>query len=216
MVTAARLAETGTRTKRKGETMYGYIATGTPMVWGLVTGLVLAVLAAGALRVVPQDQRLVVFRFGRPVAVKGPGLAAVLPGADRDVRVPVGATYLDLLWLDAVTRDEVAVTVNGTGLASVTDPVAYAENPGSTSAATLAVAEAEVRAHVAGLDLVQLSRPAADDLRALSARISERTRAWGVEVTVIEFARVEVRLKADLIRWAERFAARAEQAVPGK
>ncbi|GIH25777.1 hypothetical protein Aph01nite_40870 [Acrocarpospora phusangensis] len=196
--------------------MFGYVlpaATGTPLVWGLVAGLVLAVLAAGAVRVVPLGQRLVVFRFGRPVAVKGPGLAAVLPGADRDVRVPLGATRLDLLWLDAVTRDEVAVTVNGTGLASVTDPIAYADNPASTGAATLAVAEAEVRAYVATRDLAELTRPAEDDLDGLSARISARTRRWGVEVTVIEFSRVEVRLKADLIRWAERYAARAEHAA---
>ncbi|GIH23442.1 hypothetical protein Aph01nite_17520 [Acrocarpospora phusangensis] len=120
----------------------------------------------------------------------------------------VPATYLDLLWLDAVTRDGVAVTVNGAGLASAVEP-GPSEQPSGT--ATLAVAEDEIRRYVAERDLADLSHPY--DLGDLSCRITGRTRAWGVEVTVIEFSRVEVRLKADLIRWADGFAARAKQAA---
>ncbi|MGW5259972.1 SPFH domain-containing protein [Microbispora sp. NPDC004025] len=180
--------------------------------WAVVAGVLLVVSAVAALRVVKEGERLVVFRFGRLAAVKEPGLAAVLPGADRAVRVPLGPAFLDLLWLDAVTADGVAVTVNGTGLASVRDPAAYALDPGLSESATLATTEAEIRAHVAERDLVELAQPTGESLRDLSARISRRTREWGVEVTVVDLHRVEVRLKADLVRWAEGYAARAERA----
>ncbi|MGI5159764.1 SPFH domain-containing protein [Microbispora sp. CA-102843] len=183
--------------------------------WVVMAGALLVVSAAAVLRVVREGERLVVFRFGRLAAVKEPGLAAVLPGADRAVRVPLGPAFLDLLWLDAVTADGVAVTVNGTGLASVRDPASYALDLGLSESATLAAAEAEIRAHVAERDLAELAQPTGEALRDLSARISRRTREWGVEVTVIDFHRVEVRLKADLVRWAEGYATRAEAARNG-
>jgi regulator of protease activity HflC (stomatin/prohibitin superfamily) len=189
------------------------LASGPSLAWAIAAGLVLAVLAVCAFRVVSEGERLVVFRFGRFAAVKGPGLAVALPGVDRAVRVPLDTTYVDLLWLDAVTRDGVAVTVNGAALASVGDPVSYALSRDSPSSATVAVAEAEIRGYVAECDLVELSEPSEGDLCDLSARVSDRTRDWGVDVTLIELSRVEVRLKADLIRWAEGFADRARQAA---
>ncbi len=189
------------------------LASDTSVAWAIAAGLVLAALAVCAFRVISEGERLVVFRFGRFATVKGPGLAVVLPGVDRAVRVPLGTTYVDLLWLEAVTRDGVAVTVNSTALASVEDPVSYALSRNSPNSATVAAAEAEIRGYVAERDLVELSEPSEGDLCDLSARVSHRTRDWGVEVTLIEFSRVEIRLKADLIRWAEGFAARALQAA---
>ncbi len=193
--------------------LQAYAPPGPPLAWAVAAVLVLAVLAVGAFRVVSEDERLVVFRFGRLAAVKGPGLAVVLPGVDRVVRVPLDTTYVDLLWLDAVTRDGVAVTVNGAALASVGDPVSYALSRNSPNSATLAVAETEIRGYVAERDLAELSEPSEGDLCHLSAKVSDRTRDWGVDVTLIEFSRVEVRLKADLIRWAEGFADRARKAA---
>lgn len=187
----------------------GLVAYGTSFAWALPAGLVLAVLVFFALRVVSPGERLVVFRFGRLVAVRGPGLAVVLPGVHRGVRVPMGATFVDILWLDAVTRDDVRVVVNGAALAAVRDPVSYVLHQGSPGTATVLAAEEEIRGYVAERDLAELAEPPEEDRRGLSAAISRRTREWGVEVTFIEFSRVEVRLETGLIRWAEGFAGRA-------
>ncbi|WP_062433579.1 SPFH domain-containing protein [Herbidospora daliensis] len=189
------------------------LVSDTPLIWALTAVLVLTMLAVGAFRVVSENERLVMFRFGRLAAVKGPGLAVVLPGVDRVVRVPLDTTYVDFLWLDAVTRDGVAVTVNGAALTSVGDPVAYAMSRDSPNSATLATAETEIRGYVAERDLAELAEPSEGDLSDLSAKIGDRTRDWGVDVTLIEFSRVEVRLKADLVRWAEGFADRARKAA---
>jgi regulator of protease activity HflC (stomatin/prohibitin superfamily) len=188
------------------------VADGMSLMWAVSAGLVLVVLAVSAFRVVPEGERLVVFRFGRVVAVKRPGLAAMLPGLDRGVRVSLGAAYVDIFWLEAVTRDGVNITVNGAVLASVRDPISYALHPGSPNSATLVAAEEEIRGYVAERDLAELVEPSEEDRRDLSAAISDRTRVWGVEVSLTEVSRVEVRLKADLIRWAEGFDDRTRRA----
>ncbi|WP_169944580.1 SPFH domain-containing protein [Microbispora sp. H11081] len=180
--------------------------------WAATAGAPPVVPAVAVLRVVKEGDRLVVFPSGRRTKVKEPGVAAALPGAGRVVRVPPGPAFLDLLWLDAVTADGVAVTLNGTALASVPDPAAYASDPGVSESATLRATEAEIRAHVAERDLVEVAQPTGESLRDLSERVSRRTREWGVEVTVVDLHRVERRRKADLARWAKGHSARAEEA----
>jgi regulator of protease activity HflC (stomatin/prohibitin superfamily) len=186
------------------------LAGSTALAWAVTTGLLVAVFTVCAFRVVGEGERLVVFRLGRLAVVKGPGLVVVVPVVDRGVRVRLGTDYVDLLWLEADTRDGVTVTVNGAALATVRDPVAYVRHTEPVSA-TVAAAEAEIRGYVGERDLPELVEPSETDRRELSARISSRTRAWGVEVTLVEFSRVQIRLKEDLIRWAEGFADRARR-----
>lgn len=74
----------------------------------LVAGLLwLAVLAVYAIRVVPRDERLVVFRRDAAVRTRGPGLAVVWPG-ERAERVPAADSWVDVQFLDATTADGIA------------------------------------------------------------------------------------------------------------
>lgn len=172
--------------------------------------IALGALAAAALHVVWEGQRLVVFRFGRVSSVRGPGLALVLPGAEHAVRVPMTENRLDLLWLDVTTADDVTVTVNGTALMRVTDPVAYAERVRALAEpprqATTAVVADEIRRLAAGSTLLELSRLGQEDLAGVSAAAGERSAAWGVTVRLLEISRMQLSLDRQLIRWAERFA----------
>jgi regulator of protease activity HflC (stomatin/prohibitin superfamily) len=182
--------------------------------WLVSGALVLAVLAVISLRVVPADERLVRVRLGRRGhQVKGPGLAVVLPGIDRGIRVPLRETWADVLWLEAATRDGVTVTVNGAALTSVCDPGRYALASDSPESATMRVVEGEISRYVAERDLVELSGAAGDRHRELTSRVDARTGEWGVEVARVEISRIEVRLDADLIRWAEGFSARTSPAA---
>jgi TrkA domain protein len=177
----------------------------------LGVSLMVLVLATVVIRAVitfvPRGRRLVVARRGRETTVKGPGLAVVLPGADSAVMTPQDPDYLDILWLQATTADGVTVSVNGLAVASVHDPVAYARHP-SPAAATVTEAEEAIRRFVSRRELIELAALSDDDLRELSATITERTTAWGVEVALIEFSRIEIRLKEDLLKWADGFAIR--------
>ncbi|MBK1786654.1 SPFH domain-containing protein [Prauserella cavernicola] len=172
---------------------------------GWVFGAALAALGLGLsmLRVVGQNQRMVLLRFGKVVAVRGPGLVLVIPGLRRGVRIPLGPARLDLLWIDAVTADGVPVALNGSVVATVTDPAAQLEAPRSPGAIE-AVAADQVRTYVRRRTLAELAGPSRDELAAIAQNVDRRVRGWGVQVSELELARVEVRLGAELIRWASQ------------
>ena len=113
----------------------------------------------------------------------------------------MGTSDVGILWLDAVTRDGVTITVNAAARAFVADPVACAAYPGSPDAAKLAAVEAEVRDYVGRRDLSRLSKRV-----DLVCATGDEARHWGVEVALVAITRVEVRRREDLIRWAERLA----------
>lgn len=185
----------------------------TLLAWMVAGALVLAVLAVNSFRVVPADERLVRFRRGRRShRSKGPGLVVVLPVIDRGIRVPLGRTWADVMWLEAKTRDGVSVTVNGAALVSVFDPGRYALATDSPESATTDALEVEIGRYVAERDLVELPE-SADQHDELTSKANARTREWGVEVSRVEFSRIEIRLDADLIRWAEHLAARVSPAA---
>lgn len=184
---------------------HAYAIPGDPITWVIVLVLLLAVLAVSWVRVVPAGERLAVFRLGRFAGIKGPGVVVVPTGVARAVPIPMRPMHVDLLWVEATTRDQVRVTVNGVAVASVSDPVAYAVADDTSAAATSAAAETEIRRYVAERDLAELSIPDDGDARDLAARISRRTADWGIEVSLVELSRVEIPVRADLIRWAENY-----------
>lgn len=177
----------------------------TTVGWIVAASLLAVVLYLATVRFVRVNERLVVFRLGRIVAVKGPGLAPVLPGLHRTMRVSLNPTRLDLLWLDANTKDKVPVTVNATAVATVVDPAAYALHfVGLEDTPIKTVVETEIRRHLAESTLADLSEDTDDDHHRLIARINAHAHEWGVETGQLELSRVEARLPEDLIRWAEQ------------
>ncbi|GIH90381.1 SPFH domain-containing protein [Planobispora siamensis] len=185
--------------------------------WVVAGTLVLAGIAAVAVftvRVLASDERLVLSRRGRPARVGGPGVVFTLPVLERGVRVSLRPICLDLLWLEAETRDGVAVTVSGAVLASVRDPIRYGAAGDSVQPALIALVEAEVRRYVAGCELAELAAPPGDRRRNLPSVITAGTRKWGVEVTGVDVHRIEVPLSAGLIHWAEAFTASPRQNGP--
>lgn len=173
--------------------------------WG-VAGLAALGMTAWAVRIVPRRERLAVFRLGRLVAVRGAGLALVIPVVERTVRVPAERWIVDALWVRAVTEDGVPVTVNAAALAEVTDPAAYARRAEPADAATARAIEAEIVARVGARQLAELATwPVRAGFgegtpdRELTAAITARTRAWGVDIAGVQVSRVDVPLTTDLI-----------------
>ncbi|HPA59878.1 MAG TPA: SPFH domain-containing protein, partial [Synergistales bacterium] len=84
--------------------------------------IIIVVLLASALRIIPEYQRAVVFRLGRYVGTKGPGLVIVIPVIDRIYKVDLRVVTLDVPYQEVITKDNVPVKVNAVVYFRVIDP----------------------------------------------------------------------------------------------
>lgn len=157
----------------------------------------ISVLVAVLLRVVREEERLVVSRLGGAPAVRGPGRVVVVPGVDRWTRVPLRWDPLDV-WLEAPTRDGVLLRLKAVALVSVSDPARYAlRTVPPPSAAISVIVESRVRRHIAGRSLTELDPL---DSGRLAAEVAEAVGEWGLTVSLLEVVRADVPLQG-LHRW---------------
>lgn len=163
-----------------------------PSISLLVVIIVLVIIFASAIRVVREYDRLVVFRLGRMVGIKGPGLVMIIPIIDQVIRISTRIQVFDVQPQDLLTKDNVSVQVNAVVYFRVLDPgraVVAAEN---FYQATVQIAQTTLRAVVGEITLQVLL----DDLAAVNGRlqeiIDEHTDAWGVKVSNVEIKHVDL------------------------
>ncbi|MGI5290273.1 SPFH domain-containing protein [Nonomuraea polychroma] len=189
-------------------------AVAEPVVWVLLGTLTLLVIISRALRVVGEDERLVVRTLGRVARVRGPGLVLLCPGLEGEVRVSLRLVCLDLFCPEAVTRDGVSVRIKATAVAAATDPVRFAMTTDEPLTATTLVAEVVLRRQIAQRDLVELPALATADCAEMADRISDTTARWGVQVTLLDITDIQVPLRGDLIAWAQAQAGMQREKHP--
>ncbi|MCG5213457.1 SPFH domain-containing protein [Streptosporangium sp. KLBMP 9127] len=170
--------------------------------WILLAALPVVAIIVRSLRVVGEDERLVVRRLGRLAGVRGPGLVVVWPGLERDVRVSLRLVFLDL-YVEAITRDSVTVRIKATAVAAVADPVRYAMTSDEPLTTTTIAAEGALRQQIAHLDLADLPALDSRSRTQTATRISDATGRWGVQVTLLDITDIQIPLKGGLLAWAE-------------
>ena len=89
---------------------------------GLVVLILVGLLLVSAVKVVREYERLVVFRIGRLVAARGPGICLVIPGIEKALRVDLRTITMDIPTQDVITKDNVSVKVNAVLYFRVIDP----------------------------------------------------------------------------------------------
>ncbi|GAA2769675.1 SPFH domain-containing protein [Nonomuraea dietziae] len=178
-------------------------ALAEPAVWVLLGVLPIVVIIAWALGVVGDDERLVVRRLGRVAGVRGPGLVVVWPGLEREVRVSLRLVCLDLFCAETVTRDGVTVRVKATAVAAVVDPVRFAMTMDGPLTATTVVAEGVLRRQIAQRNLADLPAMVTYHCAEMADRINDSASRWGVQVTLLDVADIQVPLRGELIAWAQ-------------
>lgn len=157
--------------------------------WAVTAGVVLVALVLVVLRRVRPGTWLVLLHAGRVVAIHRRGLALVVPRWHRAVSVAMRAERIEV-WVNARTRDAVAVRIGLTAQAVTVDPGAYARHGGPESATDDHI-ESIVRQQIAELDLAELLPTAAAVFGKLDDLVSAATRAFGIEVTGFEATAVE-------------------------
>ena len=168
--------------------------------------VVTAVALAGAsVRVLREYERAVVFRLGRVIDQKGPGLILLIPAVDRMVRVSLRTVTLRIPPQEVITRDNVPVRVTAVAYFRVIDPRRSVLDVEDYMAATLQIAQTTLRSVLGKADLDALLGEREKLNESLQQIIDEQTEPWGIKVTVVEIKDVEIpeRMQSAMARQAE-------------
>jgi regulator of protease activity HflC (stomatin/prohibitin superfamily) len=175
----------------------------------IVVVVVLAVLAATAaaasVRVLREYERGVVFRLGRLMEQRGPGLVTIVPGIDRMVRISLRTITLTVPPQEVITRDNVPVRVTAVAYYRVVDPNRAVVQVQSYGDATLQIAQTTLRSVLGGAELDTLLGERERLNEALQHVVDTHTEPWGIKVTAVEIKDVEIpeRMQHAIARQAE-------------
>jgi regulator of protease activity HflC (stomatin/prohibitin superfamily) len=172
----------------------------------LVVIAVLAFTAAGAsVRVLREYERGVLFRLGRLMDVRGPGLIMLVPTIDRMVRVSLRTITLKVPPQEVITRDNIPVRVTAVAYYRVVDANSAITQVESFHDATLQIAQTTLRSVLGGVDLDSLLAEQDRLNESLQHVIDDHTEPWGIKVTTVEIKDVEIpeRMQHAIARQAE-------------
>jgi len=150
------------------------------------------ILLAAAIRVLREYERGVIFRLGRLIAQKGPGLIFLIPFIDKMVRVDLRTVTLNIPPQEVITRDNVPASVNAVCYFRVVDASASIVQVENYLMATSQIAQTTLRAVLgrAELDTLLSERDRLND--ELQRIIDDQTEPWGIKVTTVEIKDVEI------------------------
>jgi regulator of protease activity HflC (stomatin/prohibitin superfamily) len=158
----------------------------------VVGGIILLgiIVIANAIRIVPEYQRLVVFRLGRCVGEKGPGIVLLLPVIDRAVRVDLREQVREIPQQTSITKDNAPISIDFLWFYKVLDPTASVLAVGNFELAAQGMATTTLRSVIGGilLDDVLSERETINNI--LRTRLDEVTGRWGVKVTNVEIREI--------------------------
>jgi regulator of protease activity HflC (stomatin/prohibitin superfamily) len=164
---------------------------------GVTIGLALAlavllILLTMSVRIVNEYERGVIFRLGRVIGAKGPGLFFIIPIVDRMVKISLRTVTMDIPPQDVITRDNVTVRVNAVTYFNVVDPVRSVVAIEDYLFGTSQIAQTTLRSILGQVDLDELLVNRDEINQRLQRIIDELTDAWGIKVTLVEVKDVEL------------------------
>ena len=162
------------------------------------------VILIAAVKIVQEYERGVIFRLGRVMGPKGPGLFLIIPFVDKMVKVDLRTITLDVPSQEAITADNVTVKVNAVVYFRVLNPLDAVIQVENYQRATWQIAQTSLRNVIGQSTMDQLLQ----DREAVNARlqliIDEATEPWGIKVSIVEVKDVE--LAANMVRAMAREA----------
>jgi regulator of protease activity HflC (stomatin/prohibitin superfamily) len=160
---------------------------------------------ASSVRVLREYERGVVFRLGRLMEQRGPGLQLLIPSLDRMVRVSLRTVTLTVPPQEIITRDNVPARVTAVAYYRVIDPSKAVIEVENFQSATLQIAQTTLRSVIGGADLDTLLSEREQLNESLAKVIDTQTEPWGIKVTMVEIKDVEIpeRMQHAIARQAE-------------
>jgi regulator of protease activity HflC (stomatin/prohibitin superfamily) len=152
-----------------------------------------ALIAVGAsVRILREYERGVIFRLGRLIAQKGPGLILLIPFIDRMVKVDLRTVTLNIPPQEVITRDNVPAGVNAVAYFRVIDPRKAITEVENYLLATSQISQTALRSVLGKAEFDQLLSERERLNEELQTIIDESTEPWGVKVTAVEIKDVEI------------------------
>jgi len=178
------------------------------LIWIGAIVLVLLILIPMTVKIVTEYERGVIFRLGRLVGAKGPGLFLIIPFVDRMVKVDLRVVTLDVPSQDIITKDNVTVRVNAVVYFRVVDPEASVVKILDHVRATSQISQTTLRNVLGQSELDELLTQREKLNQMLQGIIDEHTDPWGVKVSTVEIKEVEL---AETMRRSMAAQAEAER-----
>ncbi len=152
--------------------------------------LIALALLVSAIRIVPEYQRLVVFRLGNCVGPKGPGVVILFPFFDRAVTVDLREQVREIPHQTAITKDNAGISIDFIWYYKILDPVESVLQVGNFEAAAQGMATTTLRAVIGGIQLDDVLAEREHINNMLRSRLDEVTERWGVKVTNVEIREI--------------------------
>jgi regulator of protease activity HflC (stomatin/prohibitin superfamily) len=165
---------------------------------------IVVIFMLNAIRIVREYERGVIFRLGRLVGAKGPGIFILIPIIDKMVKVTLRMVTLDVPPQEVITKDNVTTSVNAVLFFRVVDPNAAVVEVQNYIEATRQIAMTTLRSVLGGVELDQLLAEREEINLKLQAIIDEQTDPWGIKVKTVEIK--DVKIPTDMQRAIARQA----------
>ncbi len=157
-----------------------------------VVVIFVAIVLGSSVRVLREYERGVIFRLGRLIAQKGPGLILLIPMIDRMVKVDLRTVTLNIPPQEVITRDNVPASVNAVAYFRVVDPRKAIVEVENYLLATSQISQTALRSVLGKAEFDQLLSERERLNEELQTIIDESTEPWGVKVTAVEIKDVEI------------------------
>jgi regulator of protease activity HflC (stomatin/prohibitin superfamily) len=162
----------------------------SPAIFFLIIFLI--IIAAAAIKILREYERGVIFRLGRLIGAKGPGLIFIIPGVDRLLRISLRTVALEIPPQDVITRDNVSVKLNAVVYFRVIDPNKAVVEIENYLYATSQLAQTTLRSVIGQSQLDELLSERDKINLHLQDILDKHTAPWGIKVSLVETKQVDL------------------------
>jgi regulator of protease activity HflC (stomatin/prohibitin superfamily) len=165
---------------------------GPGSVFAFVLMLFVVIILANAVRILREYERGVIFRLGRLIAVKGPGLILLIPLVDKMVKVSLRTLVLDVPPQDVITRDNVSIKVNAVVYFRVVQPDKAIVEVENYLFATSQLSQTTLRSILGQFELDDLLAERDKINSKLQTIIDQHTEPWGIKISTVEVKQIDL------------------------
>jgi regulator of protease activity HflC (stomatin/prohibitin superfamily) len=152
----------------------------------------LIIVASASIKILREYERGVIFRLGRLIGAKGPGLIFIIPGVDKLLRISLRTVALEIPPQDVITRDNISITVNAVVYFRVLDPNKAVVEVENYLYATSQLAQTTLRSIIGQSQLDELLSERDKVNIKLQDVLDKQTEPWGIKVSLVETKQVDL------------------------